>query len=343
MPAIFTQPAMPEPISFTCFPRLPAEIRLQVWKCFALPEAPILYICHYEPNPYGRPWGLPDVGKFSRPVLNVTHVNSEARIAILGRRECYLLAAENRHRRDIYFEGRRFRQDRAEHVLYGIFDRYIFIDTKRDGFYFPIRSLHTLNLREQRVPGRAQNLIVDIGGRDTADFIYRWMDISWGLESLLNATKTKLTHTLARTDMRSICSMTLVINHVDFESLYRKSVPLAVPSMSVYSYKYLDARSDFGLIPLPTQQDLRLGFEDDPQGYAIAETWHRDTLVYSVDNFVKTMEKALSFWCEQELRIRMAVAPVAPSFYRGWKNHLGQCIDHFPVVFEGVYVCSLGA
>ncbi|KAI1777558.1 hypothetical protein F4818DRAFT_438891 [Hypoxylon cercidicola] len=331
---------MPRLSSFECFSELPSKIRQQVWKQYALPEAPILYMCRYELKCNATATGLAGVAKFGGIVRRIIQASKEARTTILGHREFYNLGEDNFFAAThvLYLEGRRFDQGRAEHILYGLQDRGLVVNWERDAFHQSIGNFmsHHLSYDFYR---RVQNLVIHLGAYNLADGIYYHLEEARGLQPFFEMTTKVLSHHLSclKEKLESVRNITLIIDHLDFESFYRQDVPFSIPSMKAYSHSHLRSTPhaqefEFGFIPLPTQRSLELGFEDDPQEYAVAEKWHRETLVPSVDSFLQGIRSEIAKACgERQIDVRMAVAPAV----QGWRNNYGHGIHHLPVVYEG--------
>lgn len=282
---------MPQLTSFTCFPQLPVELRLLVWEQYALPKAPIIYAGSYRPPLYGGPTTLADYTR------NIIRVNREARMAVLGHREICDLAAGQ-----IYFEGLRFHQGRAEHILYGIFYRFMLVNWERDAFSLSIKQLKSLLYQSYQLPGflmRIQNLVI----RPETFVFDDWFP-------------SKFIHYICHY-LFSVRDITFVFDDLEFEeACFRNRVPSSIPLMKIYNHKRLKGSTpcakefEFGFIPFPTRDDLILGYghgPHDPKGYTIAEKWHWDKLTNWADNLVKTIKEGIAARSGIRVGVRLAV------------------------------------
>ncbi|XXH05241.1 hypothetical protein Hte_011666 [Hypoxylon texense] len=335
---------MPVLRSFTCFPQLPQDIRLRVWKQYALPEAPILYFVRHEWKLDLGMRGLPGLHKFRNIVRSIIQVNREARAAVLGHRKCYNFEMDNwASERILYLEGRRFRPDRAEHILYGIYDGYVLANWEKDAFHMSIGDLRVPDFDVSyyaSVYGLIQNLVVHIGAYNIEDKGYLEFEKSWKLKPLFDATSSALSEIIPRLYYNLPCvrSIVLVIDHLDFETFYRQDVPFSVPSMKVYNHHCLrnmpyPPEHEFGLISIPALHGIGVGFGSDLEGFATAWKWHQDTLVPLVDDLLKeTRSRLANLERGRQIDVRMALAPAV----QGRRNNYGNGIRHYPVVYEGL-------
>ncbi|KAI1768897.1 hypothetical protein GGR53DRAFT_530521 [Hypoxylon sp. FL1150] len=154
--------------TFEYFPKLPTELRLLVWKQYALPKGPILFVGSRSHSVSGKFGGL---------AQNIIRVNRETRASVLGRRECYILAADEYNSRKINtgpivrtilhgtdrlcFMGQRFHGDGAKHAFYGICGRYVFVDWEKDAFHLPLSECYK-PFPYHGLCSRIQNLVVPI-------------------------------------------------------------------------------------------------------------------------------------------------------------------------------------
>ncbi|KAI4864260.1 hypothetical protein F4820DRAFT_340663 [Hypoxylon rubiginosum] len=328
---------MPILRSFTCFPQLPTELRLLVWKQYALPVTPILYFSSHLSR-----WCLemPGLAKVTNTARSIMRVSREARAAILGHRVRHHETKKWHRKRVLPFEAREFHQGHAEYITYGIYDKYLLANWERDVFHLSIEELQPSafsypNHHYPPVYGYIQNLVIHIFDSRFRGKRHLQIRESPRLQNLFRIASYSLSDIirLLPYGLVSVRNMILVIDYFDFKNLYRQDVPSSIPSMEAYNHHHLRSTPyaqeyEFGFIPIPAPHDLKLGFEHDPQGYAVAEKWHRDTLVPLVDNLVKeTRSRIAAQKLGRQIDVRMAVAPAV----RSWVFNFGQDIHHFPV------------